>query len=88
VLDGKQVYKCQNDLKYHIWAASQWKPRIYSTRGDGNPGSTAPETMETQDLQHQRRWKPRIYSTIGDGNPGSTTPEASSLTITPLMWFC
>jgi hypothetical protein len=40
--------------------------RIYSTRDDGNAGSTAPETMETQDLQHQRRWKPRIYSTRGD----------------------
>jgi hypothetical protein len=40
------------------------------------PGSTAPETMETQDLQHQRRWKLRIYSTRDDGNPGSTAPEA------------
>jgi hypothetical protein len=38
-------------------------------------GSTAPEAMETQDIQHQRRWKPRIDSTRGDKNPGSTPPK-------------
>jgi hypothetical protein len=63
----------------------RWKPRIYSTRGDRSPGSTALEVMGTRDLQHQRRWKRRIYSIRGDGNAGSTASEASTLAIKPPM---
>jgi hypothetical protein len=66
-----------------VLASGAWKPRIYSTRGDENPGSTAPEAMEARDLQHQRRWKSRIYSIRGDGNAGSTASEASTLS-----WSC
>ena len=76
----------------------RWKPRIYSTRGehsnhyttdgDANPGSTAPEAStltitppmvrETQDLQHQRRWKPRIYNTRGE-HPNHYTTATQGL---------
>jgi hypothetical protein len=59
----------------------------YTADGDGNPGSTAPETRALTITP----LKPRIYSTRGehsnhyttdgDGNLGSTAPEASSLTL-------
>jgi hypothetical protein len=57
----------------------RWKPRIYSTRGelsnnyttdgDGNPGSTAPETR-TLTITPLR---PRIYSTRGEHSNHYTT---------------
>ena len=83
-----------------VFGLTRWrrKPRIYSTRGehsnhyttdgDANPGSTAPEAstltitppmvMETQDLHHQRRWKPRVYSTRGE-HPNHYTTETQGL---------